>query len=74
MEINNLMKIYLGEDKINEICSRGNYWKEVSRRDEKGDIYWNEAREVINNVGVYNVLAILNNYAEVERERLRNEK
>lgn len=69
----NLMKVYLDINKINEICSRGIYWKEVSRRDEKGDIYWSEARETINSIGVYNVLAILNNYAEVEKERLGNE-
>lgn len=67
-----MMKVNLSKNKIIEILSRGSYWKEVSERESSGDIYQEEIISVLGSVGIYNVLAILNNYAEVERERLNN--
>ncbi len=67
--------IHMTDKKINELCSRGVYWKEISKREEPGinEIYAHELREVFNSIGFYNVLAIVNNYAENERRMKKDE-
>ena len=65
------MKIQLSKEKINEICGRGRYWEEVAGRDgDHFSLLIRELTEVVDSVGIHNVLAMIKIWADDERERL----